>query len=164
MVLYKSESASIGVTDSSISEGSPLAVSVSAAAASKLIVTSVNSGSNPTAGSAFAVVVRSQDPYGNFNAPTQATTITLTRNTGSGTVGGTTTGSLTTSTLTISGVTYSKAESGVSLTATASAGDTLTAANSSSFTVDPGTATHFSIAGGSSQTAGNANALTITAL
>ena len=103
----------------------------------KLAITTVNGGSNPTAGTAFSVVVQAQDTNNNPANVTTNTGVSLSRNTGSGTVGGTVTGTITagTNTVTINGVTYNKAESGVSLTATRTSGNTLTAGNSSSFTV-----------------------------
>ncbi len=167
MKLYKAESASIiasaadgGSGSTPITTAAPdqLAVTVNAAAATKLDVTSVNGSSNPTETVGFSVAIRSEDPYGNFKAPTTATTITLTRATGTGSLGGgTTSGSLTTSSLTISGVKYDTAESGVSLTATASGGDSLTAATSSTFTVLalPTKLVITSINGGTNPGAGN---------
>src|SRR5260221_4611590 len=44
MVLYKKENASIGVTDSTISEGSTLAVNVAAAATNHVTITSSSAG------------------------------------------------------------------------------------------------------------------------
>src|SRR5208282_3851059 len=70
-----------------------------------------------------------------------------------------------TSSVTISGVTYTKAESGVILTATRTSGDSLTPGNSSAFTVNPGALDHFAISAISSpQTAGTAiTGITLTA-
>ena len=116
MKLYRAETASVTVSDGTYSNGAGRSFTTSAAAASKLAISSVNGGSTPTAGSGFPVVVASQDAYGNASAPSQATTVTLTRATGSGTLGGTTSGSLTTTSLTLNAATYTKAESGVSLT------------------------------------------------
>src|SRR5439155_516753 len=66
--------------------------------------------------------------------------------------------------VTISGVTYTKAESGVVLTATRTSGNTLTAGDSAPFTVDAGALSRFAIANISSpQTAGTAFDITITA-
>jgi len=106
----------------------------------KLVVTSVNGGSNPTAGTPFSVTVQAQDINGVPSVVAANTAVTLSRNTGSGTLGGTVSGTILagTSSVTISGVTYTKAESGVSLTATRTSGDSLTAGNSSSFTVNVG--------------------------
>jgi hypothetical protein len=106
-------------------------------APTKLVITSVNGGSSPTAGTAFSVVVQAQDNGGTPQNVTANTAVTLSLNTGSGTLGGTLTGTITAgiSSVTISGVTYTIAESGVIVTATRTSGDTLTAANSSAFTV-----------------------------
>jgi YD repeat-containing protein len=111
--------------------------------ASKLAITSVNSGTNPVAGTPFAVVVQSQDINGALAAVNAATGVALSLKTGTGTLGGTLTGTISagTSQVTISGVTYTKAESGVILTATSTSGDALTSGDSSPFTVDPGLAT-----------------------
>jgi len=97
---------------------------VASGAPSKLAVTSVNGGSNPTAGTAFSVVVQSQTAGGSAANVTTATNVTLSRATGTGTLGGTLTGTIPAgqSSVTISGVTYTKAESGVSLTATQTSG------------------------------------------
>jgi hypothetical protein len=113
------------------------------AVATKLAITSVNGGSNPTAGTGFSVVVQAQDASGNAANVVLATGVTLSRNTGTGTLGGTLTGTISagSSSVTISGVTYTKAESGVILTATRTSGDVLTAGNSSAFTVNAGAAT-----------------------
>ncbi len=138
-----------------------------AGAASKLAITSVNGGANPTAGTAFSVVVRSQDAYGNAANVTAATGVILSRNAGSGTLGGALTGTISsgTSSVTLSGVTYTKAESGVVLTATRTSGNTLTTGNSSAFTVNAGALDHFAMTLPGTQTAGTAFSITtITAL
>src|ERR1700719_3893768 len=111
--------------------------------ATKLAITSVNGGANPTAGTGFSVVVQAQDSSGNPSNAVLSTGVGLSRNTGTGTLGGTLTGTIAagTNSVTISGVTYTKAESGVVLTATRTSGDTLTAGNSAPFTVNPGAAT-----------------------
>ena len=108
-----------------------------------LAITSVNGGSNPTVGAAFNVVVQAQDSGGTARNVTGDTAVTLSLNTGSGTLGGTLTGTITdgTRSVSISGVTYNRAGSGVVLTATRTSGDSLTAGNSGSFTVDPATVT-----------------------
>ncbi|MBZ1327775.1 hypothetical protein, partial [Aquirufa aurantiipilula] len=74
------------------------------------------------AGTGFAVTVTLTDANGNPVNATLDGTVTLTRKTGTGTLGGTVTGTMTagTSAVTISGVTYTKAETGVVLTATGS--------------------------------------------
>ena len=136
--------------------------------ASKLAITSVNGGANPTAGTAFSVVVQAQDANGNPANVVNSTGVTLSLNTGTGTLGGTLTGTITagSNSVTISGVTYTKAQSGVILTATRTSGDSLTAGNSAAFTVNPGAINSFSISAISSpQTVGTAfNITTITAL
>ena len=112
-----------------------------AAGAPELAITSVNGGSNPTAGTAFSVTVAKQDQFGHAINAVAATGVSLSLNTGTGTLGGTLTGTIAagTSSTTINGVTYTKAESGVVLTATRTSGDTpLPAGNSAGFTVNPG--------------------------
>ena len=138
---------------------------MNAAAASKLAITSVNGGSNPTAGSGFAVVVRSTDGNGNFSNVVANTNVTLSLNTGTGVLGGTLTGTILagTSTVTISGVTYTKAESGVILTATRTSGDTLTAGNSAPFTVNAAGLDNFLVNAPGSATAGSPFSVTVTA-
>jgi hypothetical protein len=108
--------------------------------ATMLAITSVNGGSSPTAGTGFSVVVQAQDGGGMARNVAANTGVTLSLNTGGGTLAGTLTGTITagTSSVTISGATYTKAESGVVLTATRTSGDILTAGNSSSFTVNHG--------------------------
>ncbi len=110
--------------------------------ATKLAITSVNGGTNPTAGVSFPVVVAAQDNAGAATAVASATAVTLSLRTGTGTLGGTLTGTITagSSQVTISGVTYTKAEGGVVLTATRISGDALTAGDSASVTVNPGAA------------------------
>ncbi len=109
--------------------------------ATKLAITTISPAS-PTAGSSFSVTVQAQDPSGTATNVSAATAVTLSLATGSGTLGGTLTGTIAAgaSSTTISGVTYTKAESGVSLTATRTSGDLLTAGTSSTFTVVAGTA------------------------
>ena len=103
----------------------------------KLAVASVNGGSSPAIGTAFNVVVQAQDDGGTPQNVRSNTAVSLSLNTGTGALGGTLAGTIPagTNSVTISGVTYTKAESGVSLTATQTSGDNLTAGNSSSFTV-----------------------------
>ena len=105
--------------------------------ATKLAVTSVNGGTNPTFGTAFSVVVQSQNTAGTPTNVVANTSVTPSVKTGTGTLGGTVTGTITagTNSVTISGVTYSKAENGVVLTATRTSGDTLTAGDSAPFNV-----------------------------
>ncbi|RXK46859.1 beta strand repeat-containing protein, partial [Aquirufa rosea] len=114
------------------------------APASKLVITSI---SQQTAGSSFAVTVTLTDDNGNAVNATADGTVTLTLKTGTGTLGGTLTGTITsgTSSVTISGVTYTKAESGVVLTATGSGSGNVSGktGDSNAFNVVAGTATKY---------------------
>ncbi len=106
------------------------------------VALSISNIAAQTAGTAFNVTVRSVDSVGNAANVSGNTGVTLSLNTGSGTLGGTVSGTISagTSSVTIVGVTYNKAESGVSLTATRTSGDVLTAGNSNQFVVNAGTA------------------------
>jgi hypothetical protein len=107
-------------------------------AATKLAITSINGGANPIAGTAFSVVVESQDASSGTANVTSDTGFTLSRNTGTGTLGGTVTGTIPSGShsVTVTGVTWNTASTGVSLTATQTSGTpTLTAGNSATFTV-----------------------------
>lgn len=94
---------------------------------------------SPAAGASFSVTVQAQDALHNASSVTSDTLVTLTRTSGSGTLGGTLTGTILngTGSVTITGVTYTKSES-VQLTATATSGMSLTA-STSTFTVVAGT-------------------------
>ncbi len=85
-------------------------------------------------------VVRSVDALGVPNNVTTATTVTLSLNSGTGTLGGTLTGTIPVgaNTVVFSNVTYNTAEAGVSVRATASAGMALGVVNSPTFTVATG--------------------------
>ena len=128
----------------------------------RLAITSVNGGVNPTAGIGFNVVVQSQDSNGIPRTVLANTTVTLSRTVGTGNLGGTLTGTILSgsNSVTISGVTYTKAESGVVLTATRTSGDTLTAGNSAPFTVNPSTASLLSLTSGNNQSGSIGTALT----
>ncbi|MBN2561966.1 MAG: hypothetical protein JXQ75_13660 [Phycisphaerae bacterium] len=133
------------------SGGFPLTAATSntfTVSANSLTKLTVNTVASQVAGTAFNVTVKSTDTYGNPVVTTQDTGVSLSVNTGSGSLGGTTTGTITggTSSVTISGVTYDTAESGVSLTATRTSGDSLTAANSNLFAVAAGTASKLAAA------------------
>ncbi|MDR3742687.1 MAG: hypothetical protein P4L40_27035, partial [Terracidiphilus sp.] len=130
-------------TSSGVSNGTSSTFNITSGTASALAITSVNGGSNPTAGTAFSVVVQAQDSNGNAANVVANTSVTLSLNSGTGTLGGTLSGTITsgTNSVTISGVTYTKAQSGVILTATRTSGDSLAAGNSAPFTVNPGSAT-----------------------
>jgi hypothetical protein len=109
----------------------------------KLVVMSVNGGVNPVAGVPFPVVVQSQTASGIPANVAGATGIGLTLGTGSGNLGGMLIGTIAagTSQVTIMGATYTKAESGVVITATRNSGDMLSSGDSVPFTVVPGAAT-----------------------
>ena len=113
-----------------------------APAPTKLALTSINGGANPTVGAVFPVVVQAQDAGGNPSNVIATTAVSLSLKTGTGSLGGTLTGSITAGSnqVTITGVTYSKAESGVVITATRTSGDVLAAGDSAAFTVNPGAA------------------------
>src|SRR5205085_5950085 len=136
LTLYKVETATITVDDGAHGNGAGLALTVTAAAPTRLAA-DVNGGSTPTAGLAFAVDLRVLDAYGNASAVAAPTSVTLSRAAGTGTLGGSLSGTIAAgqSQKTIGGVTYSKAEPGVQLTATRTSGDNLTSANSAVFTV-----------------------------
>src|SRR5204863_6770573 len=120
---------------------------------SKLAITSVSPAS-PTAGAAFAAVVQAQDAAGNAAAVVAATNVSVSLKTGTGSLGGTLNGTIAagSSQVTISGLTYTRAESGVVLTARASG---LTDGDSTPFTVNPGSPTNlvFTTQPGNSATA-----------
>src|SRR4051795_2502713 len=91
MKLYKAETASITATDGTISNGSGLSVTVSAAAASKLAFTQQPSGA--TGGTAFTTQpkVAVQDAYGNtVTTDTSNVTLAIGTNPGGGTLSCTT--------------------------------------------------------------------------
>jgi hypothetical protein len=118
--------------------GHTLSLSTGGPTPPHLVITSVDPAS-PTAGTGFSVTVQAQDE---FNAPAplaeaSEVTLTLKSGTGTGTLGGTMSGIIaaTSSSVTIIGTTYTKAESGVVLTAS---GGSLAAGDSAPFTVVPG--------------------------
>jgi hypothetical protein len=82
---------------------------------------------HPRPGSAFNVVVQSQDNGGTPRIVTVDTAVSLSLNTGNGSLGGTLTGLIPAgaNAATITGVTYTKAESSVVLTASGPAAKTL---------------------------------------
>jgi len=126
-----------------------------------LVITSVNGGVNPTAGTAFSVVVQVQFGLSTPTNVTANTGVTLSRAAGTGTLGGTLSGTILAgnNSVTISGVTYAKAESGVVLTATRTSGDTVAAGNSAAFTVNPGAAATIVLTSGNNQSGGRGMAL-----
>src|SRR4029079_12463676 len=109
-------------------------------APTKLAITAVNGGANPTAGAGFSVVVEAQDTGSVAGNVATNTDVTLSLNTGTGTLGGTLAGTILagTSGVTINGVTYTKAEGGVRISATRTSGDALTPGTSAPFTVNAG--------------------------
>ncbi|MHA8056965.1 hypothetical protein VR611_13570, partial [Aquirufa nivalisilvae] len=78
-----------------------------ASGASKLVISTI---AQQTAGTGFSVIVTLTDANGNAVNATADGTVTLTRKTGTGTLGGTLTGTILSgnSAVTISGVTYTK--------------------------------------------------------
>ena len=131
-------------------------------ASPKLTITFVNGGVNPTAGTAFSIVVQAQSVSGTPVNLLTDTTVTISRASGTGTLGGTLTGTIFagSSSVTISGVTYTKAESGVVLTATRTSGDTLVAGTSAAFTVIAGAATTLTLTSGNNQSKQRSTLLT----
>ncbi|MBL9136449.1 MAG: DUF2341 domain-containing protein, partial [Verrucomicrobiales bacterium] len=101
------------------------------------VFTSVANGGSPQAGSPFQVQLQAQTLSGTPFSATQTTSVQLSVGSGNGSLGGTLSGILAAgeSSLTITSATYSKAESGIVLTATTTGGHAITAADSSSFTV-----------------------------
>ena len=133
-----------------------------------LAISSINSGTSPTTGLVFNVLVQAVDANGLARNVTQDTAVTLSLNTGTpGSLGGNLVGTITagSSSTTVSGVLYFTAESGVQLTATATSGDSLTPVNSAVFTVIPDTTpTALTVSDfPSSQTAGTTGNVTVTA-
>jgi hypothetical protein len=119
----------IGVDDIVIS-------GTTAAAATKLAVTSINGGTDPYVNTGFYAVVKSQDAGNIASNVTADVNYTITLATGTGTLGGTLTGTILngTNTDTIFGITYNNVETGVSITATDNAAG-LTAGTSALFNV-----------------------------
>ena len=103
----------------------------------KLAITSINGGSSPIYGNSFSVVVQSQNASSSATNVAAATGFTFSVATGDGTLTGTVSGTILAgqSSATVTGVTYSKAQDGVSLTATRTSGDTLTPGTSALFNV-----------------------------
>lgn len=108
----------------------------------KLVVMSVNGGANPVAGVPFPVIVQSQTTSGISANVASATGVILSLKTGAGTLGGYLTGTIAAGTnqVTITGATYTRAESGVVISATRTSGDMLSTGDSTPFTVEPGAA------------------------
>lgn len=130
-----------------------------------LAITSVNGGSEPVAGTGFSVIVQSRDPGGISRKVTSPTSVSLRLKMGSGPLGGTLTGIIPAgaSEVTITGVTYTKAESGVILTASRTSGDTLMPGDSEPLTVKPGAIAIYAVSLSSPQPAGATFAVAVTA-
>jgi hypothetical protein len=120
----------------SLTAGISNTFTVNAGAATHLVISSI---STQTAGAGFSVTVVSEDAFGNPTNVTSATGISLTKATGTGSLGGTSTGTIAngTNSITIIGVTYNVAESGVSITASRTSGMALASGTSNTFTVIP---------------------------
>lgn len=105
--------------------------------ATKLAITSVNNGNSPTQNMPFSITVQAQDVNNVATNVTTDTQITLTKATGNGTLGGTLVATIPagSNSVTFNNVTYSLAESGVSITASATSGMTLSPSTSATFTV-----------------------------
>lgn len=130
-----------------------------------LAITSVNGGGDPIAGTGFSVDIQSRDADGISRIVTTATGVRLSIKTGSGLLGGTLSGTIPAgaSQVTIGGVTYTKAESGVVLTASRTSGDDLTPGDSAPLTVEPGAIAAYSVTLPSPQPAGSTFAVAATA-
>ena len=112
-------------------------LSGASASGCQLAITDVNGGIDPSANVGFDVTVRALDNSGAPQSVATNTVVSLSVKTGTGTLGGTTSCQIAAAAYScvIVGVTYSKAESGVVLTATSVSGDSLTSANSASLTI-----------------------------
>jgi hypothetical protein len=127
----------LGATDGSLTSATSSAFNITTGAATKLVYTTVPS--TGTAGTAFSVTVQSQDAGGNPANLASATSITLSKAGGAGTLSGTLTGSIGigANSVTISTPVYSKSDT-MTLTATASGGTALTAVTSGNITFSAG--------------------------
>ena len=145
LVAHKAETANLNATDGTSSTsstgGAGISLTVSDGTAAKLAYTSAPS--TGTAGTVFSVTVQSQNTYGNPANLASATTITLSKATGGGTLSGTLTGTITTSgnSVSIATAVYSKSDT-MTLTVTATAGETsLTAVTSGNIVFSAGAVT-----------------------
>jgi adhesin/invasin len=131
-----------------------------------LVITSIDPSTPTAAPGTFSITITAEDSGENVGNVSADTDVALSLDSGTGTLGGTVAGTIPAgqSSVTIDGVTYTKAESGVTITATRTSGDNLTAGTSAPFSVDPGPATHFGLSASSPQTAGVAFDLSVTAL
>lgn len=103
----------------------------------KLVIADINGGNSPTINNEFNVTVQSQNTDNLPSGVTEDTEVTLTLATGSGTLGGTLTGTILSgqNSVTFTNITYNVAETGVSITATATDGMVLSPATSATFEV-----------------------------
>jgi hypothetical protein len=110
--------------------------------ATNLTISSVNGGGTVFANAGFIVTVTSRNSL-NVAAPVlNNTNVSISLNTGTGTLGGTLTGTILAgqSSVTITGLTYNLEETGVVLDVTRTSGDLLTAGSSAAFNVEFGLA------------------------
>lgn len=125
----------------------------------RLTVASVNGGASPAADASFAVEVQSRTAGGSLYPVAADTAVSLVLGEGNGTLGGTVVGTIPagTSSVILSAVTYTRAESGVVLTATRTGGDVLSSGDSGPFTVVAGavSASRSSVLAGSSTVPAN---------
>ncbi|MBF0397942.1 MAG: DUF1566 domain-containing protein, partial [Desulfobacterales bacterium] len=159
MKLYKSESATISVTDGSISTSEPsyqLPVNVTAGTTTKLLWVTQPSTS-VTAGETWQpFTIEITDSYGNRISATDNITITPSSNSFSGTTVKAAVGGV----ATFDDITYTRSGT---MTVTGSAADLISTNPSNSITVNPSYATYLKITGSNTQKAGEANAITISA-
>jgi hypothetical protein len=139
--------------------------SPSATPIATLAIASVNDGKDPVADTAFTVRVGARDATGASRNVATATGVRLDLKTGSAPLGGTVTGTIPAgmSEVTISGITYTRAEDGVTLTASRTSGDILAPGDSTPFTVRPGATASYTVSPSSPQPAGVAFAVTVSA-
>ncbi len=136
---------------------------VNAGVATKLAYTTVPSMG--IAGTAFSVTVQSQDANGNPANVTSATTITLSKATGAGTLSGTLAGSIASgaNTVTIATPVYSAADT-MTLTAARTAGMSgLASVTSGNIVFSPGAIASYTVTATTPQTRGTAFNVTVTA-
>ena len=103
---------------------------------------------SPSVNTPFSVTVRSTDATGAPKNVASATTVTLTKTTGTGTLSGTLSGTIAagTSIVTLTNVIYNVAESGVGINAAVTGGPALTSFNTPTFTV--GSAASYAVVNG----------------
>ena len=103
----------------------------------KLAITSINGGLNPSVNTSFDITIQAQDDSNIPQNVSANTDFSLSLASGNGSLGGTLTGTIPAGSngVTISGVTYNTAETNVSIAATRTSGDILTAGTSSIFNV-----------------------------